>query len=101
MMVAILALLLATVLVSFMVQKIKRLVWCQANFKKLGSSSCGLHNRRKRLPYENPNEGILYHIRKGALLPSGEELAPIWIYISTCSNKFEPKLGARVISYKI
>ena len=42
------------------------------NGKKLGVSSCGPQEPRKSLPYENPNEGILYYSRLGGAPPSGE-----------------------------
>ena len=48
--------------------------------KKLGVSSYKWV-LRKSLPYENPDDGILYHSRLGALLPSGEGKVLILMYI--------------------
>ena len=48
------------------------------------AKSSGLLRRARRLhpevPYENPNEGILYHVR-GAITSHGEDLDSICRYI--------------------
>ena len=65
---------------TFSPPQIRTLPFHSRNGKKLGVSSY-ICNLRKSLPYENPDDGILYHSRLGALLPSGEGIGVILMYI--------------------